>query len=163
MSRISGVTQRAFTGRFLGTVSVSWSRERISRLEYITFRRQPENLFSLYPNLPIQHPFLETQKMNNNPLRVIIRVCVTDIPAQPVERVYRLGRDFSQQILRREFNNDLQAECHDAMHFLPRFDSEDAVKAWFMYDFNVTSSLSKEEVRTIPHEVYHATRQGDSW
>ncbi|KAH9222681.1 hypothetical protein DL95DRAFT_143274 [Leptodontidium sp. 2 PMI_412] len=99
-----------------------------------------------------------------NPRRVIIRVCVTDIPAaNPQERVYRLGRDFCQQILQRSFNNNLQDECHDAMHFLPNFDSENNVKAWFIYDFDVTGPLSKEEVLTIPHEVYHATRKENTW
>jgi hypothetical protein len=101
--------------------------------------------------------------MNKDPLRVIIRVCVTDIPAKPVERVYRLGRDFCQQILHRPFNKNLQDECHDAMHFLPNCDSEKNVKAWFLYDFNVTGPLDKVQVLAIPHEVYHATRQGESW
>ena len=101
--------------------------------------------------------------MTNNPLRVIIRVCVTDIPAQPVERVYCLGRDFCQQILHRPFNKNLQDECHDAMHFLPNFDSKDHVNAWFLFDFNVTGPLDKGEVLTIPHKVYSATRQGESW
>ncbi|KAH8719337.1 hypothetical protein GQ44DRAFT_775471 [Phaeosphaeriaceae sp. PMI808] len=101
--------------------------------------------------------------MNRNPHRVIIRVYVTDIPAKPVEWVYRLGRDFCQQILNRPFNKNLQDECHDAMHFLPNCDSEDNVNAWFLYDFNVTGPLDKGQILAIPHEVYHATRQGESW
>jgi hypothetical protein len=105
------------------------------------------------------HPF----EMNKNPLRVVIRVCVTDIPAKPVERVYRLGCDFCQQILNRSFNKNLHDECHDAMHFLPNCDSENNVNAWFLYDFNVTGPLDKGQVSAIPHEVYHATRQGESW
>jgi hypothetical protein len=55
--------------------------------------------------------------MSNNPLRVIIQVCVADILAELVERVYRLGRDFCQQILYRPFNNNLQGKCHDAYAF----------------------------------------------
>ncbi|KAH7317361.1 hypothetical protein BKA65DRAFT_557563 [Rhexocercosporidium sp. MPI-PUGE-AT-0058] len=98
-----------------------------------------------------------------NPQRVIIRVRVMDIPADVQKRVSRLGRDFCQQILQRPFNNNLQDECHDAMHFLPNFDSENDVKAWFVYDFNVTRPLSKEEVLTIQHNVYHATRREDTW
>ncbi|KAH7317667.1 hypothetical protein BKA65DRAFT_541701 [Rhexocercosporidium sp. MPI-PUGE-AT-0058] len=101
--------------------------------------------------------------MANDSQRVIIRVCVTDIPGNPQERVYKLGRDFCQQILHRSFNNNLQDACHDAMHFLPNFDSENDVKAWFIYDFNVTKPLSKEEILAVPHAVYHATRQGDIW
>jgi len=98
-----------------------------------------------------------------NPRRVLIRVCVTDIPANPQERVYHLGRDFCQQILRRPFNNNLQDECHDAMHFLPNSDSENNTKEWFLYDFNVTGPLIREEVLTILHEVYYATRMKDTW
>ncbi|TAQ88810.1 hypothetical protein B7494_g2867 [Chlorociboria aeruginascens] len=98
-----------------------------------------------------------------NPRRVIIRAWVTDIPADPQERVYCLGRDVCQQILYRPFNNNLQDKCHDAMHFLPNFDSENNVKAWFIYDFNVTGPLSKAAVLTIPHEVYQATRKEDTW
>jgi hypothetical protein len=49
------------------------------------------------------------------------------------------------------------------MHFLPNCDSENNVNAWFLYDFNVTGPLDKGQVSPIPHEVYHATRQGESW
>lgn len=97
------------------------------------------------------------------PRRVIMRVRVTSIPGNPQARVYRLGRDFCQDILQRPFNNNLQEEPHDAMHFLPNCDSENDVNAWFIYDFNVTGPLSKEEVLTIAHEVYHATRIGEAW
>ncbi|TAQ90621.1 hypothetical protein B7494_g1032 [Chlorociboria aeruginascens] len=85
-----------------------------------------------------------------------------DIPANPQERVYRLDRHFCQQILQRLFNNNLQDECHDAMHFLPNSDSENNVKAWFPYDLDVTGLLSKEEVLTISHDVDHATRTEDT-
>ena len=76
---------------------------------------------------------------------------------------YRLGRDFCQETLKRPFNKSLQDECHDAMHLLPKFDSENEVKAWFLYDFNVTGPLGRREVFTIRHEVYLATWQEDSW
>lgn len=75
----------------------------------------------------------------------------------------RLAQDFSEQVRNRPFNNNRQAECHDSEHILPRFDSDNAVKAWFIIDFNVKCSLSKEEVLALPHEVYLASRQGDSW
>lgn len=101
--------------------------------------------------------------MNKNPLRVIIRVCVTDIPGNPLERPYNLGSDFSTQILDRPLSIKVQAGGYDAMHFLPNFDSGNTVRAWFLYDFNVTAPLNKEEVLVIPHEVYLATRQEDSW
>ncbi|KAG9243543.1 hypothetical protein BJ878DRAFT_423360, partial [Calycina marina] len=37
------------------------------------------------------------------------------------------------------------------------------VKAWFIVDFNVVAPLEKEELLTIPHEVYLATRHDNSW
>jgi hypothetical protein len=86
-----------------------------------------------------------------------------DIPSGRLARVRCLGSNFCQQILGREMNNDLQAECHDAEHCLPNFDSENDVKAWFLYDFNVTGPLDKTEVLKISHKVYHATRQEGSW
>lgn len=98
-----------------------------------------------------------------NPLRVIIRVCVTDIPGDPVERAYRLGCDFCEQILQRPLCIKIQAGGYDAVHLLPNFDSCNSVKAWFLYDFNVTSRLDKKQILMIPHEVYLATRQADSW
>jgi hypothetical protein len=101
--------------------------------------------------------------MHHKPLRVIIRVCVTDIPGEILERVYHLGCDFSTQILARPPSTIVKAGGYDFMHVLPNFDSSNAVNAWFLYDFNVTGPLDKEEVLTIPHEVYHATRQADSW
>jgi len=101
--------------------------------------------------------------MEKNPLRVAIRVCVTDIPGDRYARAARLAREFSEQMRHQPFNNDPAAECHDSEHLLPRFDSEHAVNAWFLFDFNVKGSLSKEEVLAVPHEVYLATRQGDTW
>ncbi|KAK0110166.1 hypothetical protein ONS95_002817 [Cadophora gregata] len=101
--------------------------------------------------------------IDTEPLRVIIRVCVTDIPGEPEKRVHRLGSDFCEQIISWPFNNDLQDKCHDAMHFLPDFDSENNVRAWILYDFNVVEPLDKGQVLEIQHLVYHATRQGESW
>ncbi|KAH6716265.1 hypothetical protein BKA61DRAFT_479327 [Leptodontidium sp. MPI-SDFR-AT-0119] len=100
--------------------------------------------------------------MDQKPLRVIIRVCVTEIPGERENRVYRLGTDFCMQHLNRPLNNNLQAECHDAVHFLPNFDSENDVRAWFIYDFNVTGSLERAQILEIQHRVYHSTRQGES-
>ncbi|KAI9050378.1 hypothetical protein LZ554_005543 [Drepanopeziza brunnea f. sp. 'monogermtubi'] len=99
------------------------------------------------------------------PTRVIIRACVTDIPGDPHARPYRLGRDFCHQVFSRPYVNDLQAECHDATHILPNSaaPNDNDVRAWFIYDFNVVGPLSKQEILTIPHSVYHATRLGDSW
>lgn len=101
--------------------------------------------------------------MDKKPLRVIIRVCVTDIPGDRENRVYRLGTDFCGQVLDRPFNNNMQDECHDAVHFLPNFDSENNLRAWFLYDFNVMGSLDRGQILEIQHKVYLATWQGESW
>jgi hypothetical protein len=99
----------------------------------------------------------------DDPLRVIIKACVTDIPGDKLARSTTLAQVFSEQVRKRPFNNNLKAKCHDSEHILPLFDSDNAVRTWFIIDFNVTCELSKEEVLALPHEVYLATRQGDSW
>lgn len=86
-----------------------------------------------------------------------------DIPSGRFARARCLGDSFCEQVLGRKMNHDIQAKCHDADHCLPNFDSENDVKAWFLYDFNVTRPLDKLEVIEIPHRVYHATRQENSW
>jgi hypothetical protein len=131
---------------------------------YVTKSRQRQRKLPLPATwttvTPFSYIFLA---MTDDPLRVIIRACVTDIPGNKFARSTRLAQDFSEQIRKRPFNNNLKAECHDSEHILPRFDSDDAVRAWFIIDFNITRSLSKEEILALPHEVYLATRQGDSW
>jgi len=53
------------------------------------------------------------------------------------------------------------------MHFLPGFDSairnDENISRYFIYDFNVTGRLDKEELLGIEHKFYLATRIGDSW
>jgi hypothetical protein len=51
----------------------------------------------------------------------------------------------------------------DMVHVLPNFDSKNAVRAWFLYDFNVREPLDKVDVLEIPHQVYLATRQTEYW
>jgi len=77
------------------------------------------------------------EAMTDNPLWVVIRVCVTDIPGNKFARATRLAHDFSEQVRQRPFNNNLDAECHDSEQLLPNFDSDNAVRAWFLFDFNV--------------------------
>jgi hypothetical protein len=101
--------------------------------------------------------------MDDKPLRVIIRVRVMDIPTEQNARVRCLGNSFCQQVLGRQMNLDFKAECYDAEHYLPNFDSSQDVKAWFLYNFNVTNTLDKAEVMKISHKVYLATRSEESW
>jgi hypothetical protein len=100
---------------------------------------------------------------NTKPLRVVIRVCVTDIPGHRLARSHRLGRDFCLQVLGRQLK-ERKDGGFDFVHILPNFDSENAVKAWFLFDFNATEAVDKPQLRAaIRHKVYHATRQENSW
>lgn len=105
--------------------------------------------------------------MNNNPTRVIIKAHLRDIPAETKQRVHRLGSDFCKQMLGRPINIQVQQGGYDAMHFLPGFDSairnDENISRYFIYDFNVTGRLDKEELLGIEHKFYLATRIGDSW
>jgi hypothetical protein len=88
--------------------------------------------------------------MDSNPLRVIIRVRVMDIPSGRFARARCLEDSFCEQILRRKMNHDKQAKCHDADHCLPNFDSENDVKAWFLYDFNVKGRSINQRLWRFP-------------
>jgi hypothetical protein len=46
-----------------------------------------------------------------------------------------------------------QTEGFDYVHVLPNFDSKNDVKAWFLYDFNITGPLDKNQILAIPHET----------
>jgi hypothetical protein len=45
---------------------------------------------------------------NTEPLRVVIHVCVTDIPGHRLARSHRLGRDFCLQVLGRQLQERKQ-------------------------------------------------------
>ncbi|KAF2787485.1 hypothetical protein K505DRAFT_190728, partial [Melanomma pulvis-pyrius CBS 109.77] len=94
-----------------------------------------------------------------SPARVCIRACVTDVPGNPLERTTTLGQAFCRKILNRQFQSipDLLGYDHD--HIRPSFDSPNPVLVWFVFDLNVTSELSREQLHNIPHFVYIATRQ----
>jgi hypothetical protein len=111
--------------------------------------------------------YTRIREMNNNPTRVIIKAHLRDIPAETKQRVHRLGSDFCKQMLGRPINIQVQQGGYDAMHFLPGFDSavrnDENISRYFIYDFNVTGRLDKEELLGIEHKFYLATRIGDSW
>ena len=101
--------------------------------------------------------------MDNNPLRAVIRVCVTDIPGDPLARSHRLGRDFCSQVLGRDLK-ERHTGGFDFVHILPNFDSANPVNAWFLFDFDAEKHVDMLQISaSIPHKVYHATRQNDSW
>jgi hypothetical protein len=53
------------------------------------------------------------------------------------DKIWIFRTDFCQPILHRSFNKNLQEECHDALHFRPKFHSEKNMNAGLLYDFNV--------------------------
>ncbi|KAF1961586.1 hypothetical protein CC80DRAFT_401842 [Byssothecium circinans] len=94
-----------------------------------------------------------------NPVRVCIRICVTDVPGDPLDRTATLGRVFCSKILDRPFQPLPGLLGYDHGHIPPSFDSSNPVSAWFIYDLNVTSELGKEQLNDIPHYVFLASQQ----
>lgn len=80
--------------------------------------------------------------MDGHPLRVVIRVCVTDIRGERLARSHRLGRDFCSDLLGRELTERPRGGF-DFVHILPNFDSKNPLKAWFLFHFNATEPLDK--------------------
>ncbi|KAF1991386.1 hypothetical protein K402DRAFT_322753 [Aulographum hederae CBS 113979] len=108
------------------------------------------------PTPPLQFPADE-------PRRVIIQACVTDIPGCPRKRFHVLGDDFCQYRLGRSFQWQVSVSGYDGCLILADCDSDEPLKRWFVYDFHVKTLLTEEEVLGLPHEVYRASRQGDKW
>lgn len=99
----------------------------------------------------------------DNQTRVIIRVCVTDIPGDPLKRPWTLGRLFCDNVLQRHFQPSITSSGFDSLHIPPDFDSSQPIRRWFIYDLDVIRELKREELLQIPHLVYLATLQHDKW
>lgn len=95
--------------------------------------------------------------------RVLLRVCVTDIPGCNQKRFHALGNDFCQYHLGRNIRDRPSLSGYDHPHIPGDFDSDKPLKRWFVYDFNVKGPLTKEQTLVLPHDVYIASRQGDDW
>ena len=95
--------------------------------------------------------------------RVILYVCVTDLPGCPQNRHNFLGDLFCRQVLERDFDTSLQILSRDHIHIPADFDTEKPVRRWFVIDLNVNSRLSRDEVKELPHQVYMVSRQDDRW
>jgi hypothetical protein len=98
-----------------------------------------------------------------NARRVLLRVRVTDIPGPNQKRFYTLGNDFSQHQFERMIQDKPSLSGYDHPHIPGDFDSDEPLKRWFIYDFNVEGPLTKEQTLALPHEVYVASRQGEHW
>jgi hypothetical protein len=88
---------------------------------------------------------------------------VTDIEGAPEERVKVFGQIFASRILGRPFNPRQQDTPHDELHFLPGCDSRKPTKGYFIYDFNFTKDLTKDELQNIRHYVYYAHLNNGEW
>jgi hypothetical protein len=96
-------------------------------------------------------------------IRVIIRVCVTDLPGDPHRRHTTLGELFSESILHRPIQQQITATGYDGIVIPPGFSSEKPVNKWFIYDLNVQSTKTRDEMLRVPHKVYLASRREDDW
>ncbi len=97
-------------------------------------------------------------------VRVVIRVRVTDIPGEPLRRYKTLGDIFCNQNLHRPLNAQPHPSGYDGLVILDGFDSEKPVNKWFIYDLNVKSALSRQELLTaVPHQVFLASRESGTW
>ena len=95
--------------------------------------------------------------------RVILQVNVRDLPGPPENRHNFLGDLFCTSVLRRTFQNDVRKPHYDHVHIPPEFDTERAVRKWFILDLNVYCRFDKAEVQKIPHEVYSVSHPNDEW
>ncbi|KAF2758961.1 hypothetical protein EJ05DRAFT_509837 [Pseudovirgaria hyperparasitica] len=95
---------------------------------------------------------------DHSPVRVIIAVCVTNIPGEIGYRVTKLGEMFSRSVLNRPLQREMSATVRfDYAHFLEGFDSEEPVTKHFVYDFNVNGAITRSSLKDIPHPYYIAT------
>ena len=100
---------------------------------------------------------------STNPARVILQICVTDLPGCPQNRHNTLADIFCRQVLNRRCCYELQLPAYDYMHIPPHFDTDKPVRRWFVLDLNVQSRLSRDEVLSLPHAVYSVSWQENRW
>lgn len=108
-------------------------------------------------------PELRMETIDSTQTRIIIRVCVTDIPGEISRRPDTLGQIFCSEVLHRDFNPDINLSGFDSIHIPPSFESLQPINQWFICDLNVVCELEKEELLAIPHRVYHASLVDGTW
>lgn len=116
------------------------------------------------PGQPVEAgPLCDSKQNDPEPHRVIIRALVTDIEGIPEARVKVLGQVFASQVLGRALNHRPQDTPHDELHFLPGCDSRKPIKGYFIYDFNYTKELTRDELQQVQHDVYYAHLLNGEW
>ncbi|KAL4783911.1 hypothetical protein BJX76DRAFT_242531 [Aspergillus varians] len=98
-----------------------------------------------------------------HPLRILVKVCVSDIPGHPQCRHITFGDAVCRDLLGRKFHATPRPAVYDHVHIPPDFDSSLPITRWFIFDLNVRECLSSNDVKHISHQVYYASRQGDEW
>ncbi|OJJ08411.1 hypothetical protein ASPVEDRAFT_89632 [Aspergillus versicolor CBS 583.65] len=98
-----------------------------------------------------------------HPMRIIVYVCVSDIPGHPQCRHIALGEAVCRDILGRKFHAIPRPALYDHVHIPADFDSSLPINRWFIFDLNVREALSPNDVKRIAHQVYFASRQGSEW
>lgn len=93
----------------------------------------------------------------------MIRAHVLQIPGVKEGRPHALGQIAFPCILGRSLQTTLDTGF-DAVHYAGNFDSEEDVKAWFMYDVGVTEKVDRKALEEIPLRCYLAHHEGeDKW
>jgi hypothetical protein len=95
--------------------------------------------------------------------RVAIYVKVTDIEGDPLSRHIALGQAFCSSVLSRDFRYQIQADGYDACHIPPKFDSDQSVSVYFLFDIGVKGPLPEGDLSLIAHFVYLASRAQGNW
>jgi hypothetical protein len=101
--------------------------------------------------------------MEARPKRVLLYVCLTDMPGNPQARHTMLGNAFCRFIIQRDFQQQPEPSGYDHIHIPPDFDSIKPLKRWFILDLGVVETLDETQVSQIPHKVYLASHQGHEW
>jgi hypothetical protein len=95
--------------------------------------------------------------------RVAIYVKVTDIEGNPLRRHITLGQAFCSSVLSRDFRNKIRPDGYDACHIPSKFDSNQGVSVYFLFDMGVKGPLPEGGLSLIPHFVYLASRPQGNW
>jgi hypothetical protein len=92
--------------------------------------------------------------------RVLIQAHVKQIPGDPNGRPWTLWKLFCNSHLHRDTKLEFDGVSHldgfDVVHVLPRNNSPEDIKAWFLIDVGFEAQTDIVEVNSLPHEVFLA-------
>ena len=124
-------------------------------------------LFLLFPPLRfLSHSMEDLTTYLTGPCRVVIYARPSDIEGDPLGRPVTLGQDFCVQVAKRDLHDlrhEINSNNYDAAFFPPGFDSDTPRGIYFLFDLGVTGPLGQDELATIPHLSFYATRHNGVW